>query len=321
MKRRTLLCAMGAMLGLPAFAQPARLRIGCLWIGREDEAAPFVNALAEGLREHGYVLGRNLSLEHRYANVDVRRLPSLADELIALKPDLLVGVETAGRVLRAKTSSIPIVLLSSSDPVAAGLVHALARPGTNVTGMADLWSDLVGKHIDLLGELVPTIKRVALINDASSHLRDGLENAARATGRAKGLSVVVVSARDAQSVGAAFGALRNERVDALLVPSTIVFFSLLPEIAAGAQRLRLPSIYGLARYPEVGGLASYGANLLESHRHAATFINRIAKGAKPADIPVQQPSKLELVLNLKTARAMRVTIPRSVLARADRVIQ
>jgi len=326
MNRRTVLQLGSAMLACPGllFAQtPRRFRVGWLWVASEASVKPFEQAFLAGLRDRGYVVGQNLVVDIRYADGDPGRLPALADELIAVKPDVLVGIEAAARVMKTRTSTIPIVLTASTDPVAAGLVKSLARPGTNETGMANLLDELLAKHVELLTELVPTMSRVALLNDASAYaeLRERLELAARTAAKAKGLTLVVVSARDSQSLREAFAALEKERPDGLVVVSTGVTNNLRHEIIDGARRLRLPAITGVAIFVEGGLLVSYGANFLESYRYAASYVDRILKGAKPAELPVEQSSKFDLVLNRKTARELGLTIPPSVLIRADQVIE
>jgi putative ABC transport system substrate-binding protein len=326
MKRRTILQLAGLMLALPGWVlaqTPKRFRVGCLWVGSEANAKPFVQAFLAGLRDRGHVVGQNLDVDMRYADGDPGRFPALADELIALKPDVLVGLEHSARAMKAKTSTIPIVLPGSADPVAAGLVKSLARPGTNITGLAYLSDQLIAKHVELLTELVPKMSRVALLNDASvyAELRERYELAARTAATAKGLTLVVVEARDSQSLREAFATLEKDRPDGIVVPTTPVLFNLRREIIDGARRLRLSAITGLPAIAEGGLLLSYGANFLESYRYAASYVDRILKGAKPAELPVEQISKFELVLNMKTAREIDLAIPQSILLRADRVIE
>ena len=332
MNRRTVLQLAAAMLATPggALAQAAkRFRVGCLWVTNETSVKPLLDAFLAGLRDLGYVAGRNLVLDMRYAAGDYNALPALADELIALKPDVLVGIEAPAAAMRAMTTTIPIVLLGSPDPVAAGLVRSLARPGTNVTGIANRADQLIAKHIELLTEIVPKLSRVALFNYAplandpvAVSLAARYEHFAKTASAAKGLALIVVSARDAEGVRQAFVALERERPEGIVVASTGQTFQLRHEIVGHAGRLRLPSISSLpAAWAEAGGLISYGPNFLESYRYAATFVDRILKGAKPAELPVEQPAVFEVVINLRTAREIGVTIPPSILLRADRVIE
>jgi putative ABC transport system substrate-binding protein len=331
MKRRTLLQSGAAMLAWPALllGQTAkRFRIGCLWVTNEASVKPLAEAFLAGMKDLGYVAGRDLVLDMRYAGGDNSRLPLLADELIALKPDVLLGIEPPAVVMRAKTTTIPIVLIASTDPVAAGLVQSLSRPGTNVTGMAYRFDELHAKHIELLTEIVPKMSRIALLNYAAlphepvARLAARYEEFARSAATAKGLTLVVASARDTQGVGHAFAELEKARPEGIVVVATGGTFALRHEIIAQARRLRLPSITSLPpSWAEAGGLLSYGPDFLKSFRYAANFVDRIFKGANPAEMPVEQPAIFELVVNLKTAREIGVTIPQSILVRADRIIQ
>ena len=331
MKRRTILQLAAATLASPGLVlaqTPKRFRVGCLWATNEISVKPLAEAFLAGLRDLGYVAGRNLVVDMRYAGGDYSRFPALADELIALKPDVLVGVEPPAHAMRARTTTIPIVLIASTDPVAAGLVQSLARPGTNVTGLAYRQDQLVAKHIELLTEIVPKMKRVALFkyaalaNDPAARVTARFEQVAKAAAAAKGLTLIVASARDPAGVARAFAELERKRPEGIVVPASGSAFQLQHEIIAHARRLRLPSITALpAAWAEAGGLMTYGVNFLESYRYAATYVDRILKGAKPAEMPVEQPAKFEFVINLKTAREIGLTIPQTVLFRADRVIE
>ncbi|MBI3372795.1 MAG: ABC transporter substrate-binding protein [Betaproteobacteria bacterium] len=269
------------------------------------------------------MVGKNLTVDIRYAHNDPSALPALAEELIALKPDVLVGNAQAAIAMMAKTAIIPIVFLLSADPVAEGLVESLARPGTNATGMSYVIFDLIAKHVELLTELVPKMSRVALLipSNISANVRDAFwENPARAAAKAKRLTLVVVSV-DPKNVPEAFAMLEKERPDALVVGGSLLFTAIYRELADAALRLRLPAIYVSSYYTEGGGLVSFGANIPENFRYAASYVDRILKGAKPADLPVEQVSRFELVLNLKTARQMGLTIPPSFRRRVDRIIE
>jgi len=326
MNRRIVVQSGAAMLACPAllFAQTSRrFRVGLLWVSSEAIVKPFEQAFIAGLSDRGYVVGRNLLVDFRYADGDPGRFPALADELIALKPDVLIGVELPAVVMKAKTSAIPIVFLASADPVAAGLVRSLARPGTNATGMAYLTDQLVAKHVELLTELAPKMSRVALLHhgSVSAARRERFELPARTAAKAKRLTLVVVSARDSQSVREAFAVLEKERAEGLVVPTAAELLHLGREIIDGARRLRLPVITGLPALVEDGLLLKYGANFIENYRYVASYVERIFKGAKPGELPVEQISKFELVINMKTARAIGISIPQSILLRADRVIE
>jgi len=326
LRRRAALQLAALVLASPAslLAQTGkRFRVGCLWFTSETLAKPFVEAFLAELHVLGYVPARNLVLDMRYAHGDSARLPALADELIALKPDVLVGIELAAIVMRTKTSTIPIVLPTSTDPVAAGLVQSLARPGTNVTGMTASLDQVVAKHIELLTEIIPKISRVALLNDPLAPAAPRFEQYARTAAAAKGLKLIVAGASDSEGVRQAFATLERERAQGIVVATTGRTSQHRQEIIGHAARLRLPCISALpaAAWAEAGGLVTYGPNTLASFRYSATYVDRILRGAKPAELPVEQSAKFEFVINLKTAREIGVTIPPAVLLRADRVIE
>ena len=327
-RRDTVRVLLSLVLASAAFRPGAqttkRFRIGWLWVASEKAVKPFEQALLAGLRDRGYLVGQNLVVDIRYADGDPARLPALADELIALKPDVLVGIEAPARVFKAKTSTIPIVITTpSTDLVAAGFVKSYARPGTNVTGMAWHSGPLLAKQVEILSELVPGMSRlVLLLDDTFTNVggREQIEQGARTAAKAKGSTVTVVVARDPQSLREAFAVIEKERPDGLVVQGSGSLNNLRREIVEGARRLRLPAITGLTFFAEAGLLCSYGANLVESHRYAASYVDRILKGANAAELPMEQPSVFELLINLKTARELGLTIPQSILLRADRVI-
>ena len=297
-------------------------RLGYLAVTSEVRARAGLEAISAGLRERGYVQGKNLMVDARYPEGDSSRLPAFADELIALKPDILLGTQSAALILAAKTSTIPIVITVSADPVAAGLVKSLARPGANVTGMTNLLDQLVGKQVELLTEIVPKLSSIALLNAAPGPEAERFERYARSAAEAKGLRLTAVAAWDRQTVHEAFSQIGKLRAGGIVVATTAGLLFHRRDVIREASRLRLPAIYGFADFTEDGGLASYGANLQESYRtEVPVFVDQILKGAKPADLPVRQSTKYELVLNLKTARETGVAIPRSILGRADRVIE
>lgn len=288
-----------------------------------------VQAFLAGMRDRGYVVGQNLVVDVRYADGDRRTWPGLADELIALKPDVLVGIQFTAIVMKTKTSTIPIVLLISDDPVSVGLVKELARPGTNVTGMSGQLTRIVAKQVELLAEIVPKMSRLALVTEPWVSPKDGpyagpTDPWARAMEpalNAMGLTLSVVYANDSDSLKEGFARLKRERPDGLVVAQNAVVTRLAPEIVDGARRLRLPAIAGFAAFVEAGGLLSYGVNFSENNRYAAKFVDRILKGAKPAELPVEQVSSYELLINQKTAREFGLKIPDSLLVRANRVIE
>jgi putative ABC transport system substrate-binding protein len=329
-RRRQFLMAAGALLAAPfAPAQSGRrFHVGLLWASNEVVVRPNRDAFLAGLRERGYLIERNLTLDERYAEGDYGKLPALAEELIALKPDVLAGIEASAIAFRNKTRTIPIVLIASSDPVAAGLVKSLARPGTNVTGLSFRLRELIEKHFELLVEISPKMARVAFFTYSSRPGDPGdasaafLEQGARKAASAKGLTLVVVAANDVAGARKAFERLQSERVQGLVVATSGSTQHIRDEIIAGARRLRLPSISGLpAAFAERGGLATYGPDFLRNYRYAAKYVDLILKGARPAEIPVEQMATFELVINLKTAKELDLTIPQSILLRADRVIE
>jgi putative ABC transport system substrate-binding protein len=328
--RRQFLIATSALLAASfARAQPARrFRVGWLWSSSEVAVRPYRDAFVAGMRERGYLVERNLTLDQRYGEGNPGRFEALAEELIALKPDVLAGIEGPAVALRSKTTTIPIVLIASSNPVASGLVQSLARPGTNVTGLSFRLGELIAKQFELLVEISPKIARVAFFNQAVRPGDPGestaalFEQSARKAANDKGLTLVIVAANDVAGARNAFERLQSERVQGLVVAASGPTHNIRDEIIAGARRLRLPSISGLsASFAERGGLATYGPNFLESYRYAASYVDRILKGAKPAELPVEQMATFELVINLKTAKEIGLTIPKAVLFRADRVIE
>lgn len=314
------------MLAAPALgiAQTKIYRLG--WLSTADEEATKASvedAFLPGMRDLGYAIGRNLVMDIRYAKGEVSRYPALSDELIALRPDVLLGIGDACRAMAKKTSRIPIVLTASFDPVAQGLVKSLAKPGTNVTGVSHLIGPLIAKHIDLLTEIVPRLSRIALLNDASFAHRNFYARVAQETARAKGLTLSIVeTVPSPEAIRAAFARAVKERAQGIVVGGTGPFFGARRALIEESVRLRVPSIYNVAGYVSAGGLISYGANVAESLRtEVPPIVDRILKGANPAEMPVQQSAKFELAINLKTARQMGLTIPQSVLFRADRVIE
>jgi putative ABC transport system substrate-binding protein len=324
-RRRKFLIATGALLAMRrAFAQRSPKRLGALWITNEDTVKPLRDAVVAGLRDHGYMVGHDVVIDDRYARSDQTRLPALAGELIALKPDVLLAVEITARALVAKTSSIPIVLLTSTNPIAAGLVKSLARPGGNVTGLSSSFDQSIIKQVDLLLQLLPKIKRIALLVDQTMTpaAKSNDEQIFRRTALATGLTPIVVFMADASELDKTFKELKSQRTDALVIPQTGLMNQLRRETAAMAQQLGLPTVSaGGTQHAELGMLMTYGVNFLESYRYAMRYVDQILKGAKPADLSIEQYSKFEFVINLKTARALGITVPQSLLLRADRVIE
>lgn len=324
--RRTLLQLCGAALAqpLPLFAQAERrFRIGCLYLADEPLVRPFQAAFVEGLRERGYVAGRNLTIDLRSASGDSSRLPALVDELISLQPDVLFGIETMAVVMKARTATIPIVVPVAQDPVASGLVKSLARPGTNVTGLASASVERIGKHVELLAEINPKMTKIALLNDPLDASAPLFEKYARSAAAAKQLAFVSVGAKDAAEVRRAFETIERERAEAVVVAATGRTNHLRQDIVNETRRLRLPDASGhsAAIWIQSGGLISNSIDLHEAFRYAAGYVDRIFRGAKPQDLPMEMVGKFLLVINLKEAAARGISIPQSVLLRADRVIE
>jgi putative ABC transport system substrate-binding protein len=284
---------------------------------------------AEGIRlalhERGYIEGQNIAIEYRYGEGKIDRYPELANELVRLKNDIIVVAGGIHLIRAAKnaTKTIPIVMVGAgNDPVEAGLIESLARPGANVTGLTNLVGKLGGKRLELLKEAVPKVARVAVIYEPATpanvvEVKEDLPSAARTLK----LAVQTWEVRDAAGFDTAFAALSKQRPDGLYVAGSPLINANQKRIAEFALKSRLPSVYGDPGGIEAGALMYYGADLADSYRRVATYVDRILKGTKPGDLPVEQPTKFELVINLKTAKQIGLTIPPNVLARADRVIK
>ena len=319
-------CIAGAVLldTSPANAQSSTKipRIGVLYTGTLATAGLVSEAFDQGLREQGYVEGQNIFVERRFGDAKPERLSELAVDLVRLKVDLIVtSVDEATAAVRQQTRTIPIVMTASVDPVARGFVASLARPGGNVTGLAGFSSELTGKRLELLREIVPRLSRVAIMWDpgvgASLLEYEATEEAARSL-RLRLQSVKVNLAGD---IDGAFSAFVTDRAQALVVVSSTLTLDKRGTIATLALKNRLPSITSPRAFPEAGGLMAYGASLAGLWRHSAAFVDKILKGAKPGELPVERPTKFELVINTNTAKALGLTMPRSLLLMADEVIQ
>jgi ABC-type uncharacterized transport system substrate-binding protein len=285
--------------------------------------APFVAAFREGLSETGYVEGQNLTIEYRWAEGDYDRLPALAADLAGRKVDLIATGGGTVSALAAKnaTSTIPIVFAGGGDPVANGLVANLARPGGNVTGVTFLGVELLAKRLELLSELVPQARVIGLlVNPNSANTERSVQDTQEAA-RAKGLQIHVLKAATESEIDAAFASLVQLRAGAVVVAADVFFNLRRDQLVASALRHAIPVIYGFREFAASGGLISYGTSIASVYRQVGVYAGRILKGAKPADLPVQQPSKFELVINLKTAKALGLTVPQSLLQRADEVIE
>jgi putative ABC transport system substrate-binding protein len=304
----------------PAEAQePGKIaRIGVLRIGSPPD--PLIDSFRDGLSNLGYVEGRNIAFELRYTQGSEDRLRELAADLVRRKVDVIVAPGgTAARVAKESTRSIPIVITAVADPVGEGLVSSLARPGGNVTGLSNLSPDLAGKRIEALKEAFPKISRLAILvapSEEGGQLKT-IENAAKALE----LQTRVFQVNSGSDIGGAFDAMPKQRHDAILVIGSGITFEHRKSIAAHLIKLRLPAMMPHVAFVEAGGLMSYGPSFADLYRRAAVYVDKILKGSKPAELPVEQPTKFDFIVNLKTAKQIGLTIPPSVLARADRVIR
>jgi putative ABC transport system substrate-binding protein len=310
------------LLGAPlvAEAQPA----GRVWriavLGNENN--PPWEGFRQGLRDLGYVEGRNVTMEWRWSEGKTDRFPGLAMELVALKPDVIVASGTqAVRAAKQATSAIPIVMTTSSYPDKIGLVDSLSHPGGNVTGLNNVGPELSGKKLGLLKEIAPKVSRVAVFWNPASPVEPLTVKELLTAAPAVGVEIQSVEVRSPDDFPAAFAALSSSRVHALLALGNPINFRGRKLIADFALKNRLPSIYDERLFVDAGGLISYAPSFTDSFRRAATYVDKIFKGARPADLPVEQPTKFELVINLKTAKALGLTIPPSLLQRADQVIE
>jgi ABC-type uncharacterized transport system substrate-binding protein len=310
---------------LASFAQqPAKIaRIGFLYPASPQLADIQLQAFRDGLRELGYVEGKNFQLEARWGDGKLERLPALAAELVEAKVDVLVAVSSPGVVAAHQaTRTIPIVMPLSSDPVGDGLVASLARPGGNITGLSVMAPELGEKRIQLLKEMFPKISHAMAVlwNPAYVGMRARFEQA-QVAAPAVGLTVRSMEVRDTRELDVAFEAIIREHPEALLILVDPFTRSQRSRIVEFAAEQRLPAIYESSEFVDVGGLASYGPNIADQFRRAATYVDKILRGAKPADLPIEQPTKFELVINMRAAKALGIKFPESILLRADKVIE
>ena len=320
MDRRTFVGTLtGGLLAAPiaAGAQPVGkvFRIGSLGAGTPD-------ALRQSLREAGYVEGPNLVIEWRDAGGKPERFDDLAAELVRLKVDVIVAANPAATLAAKRaTASIPIVMVNTPDPVQLGLVASLGRPGGNITGTTTLSADVSVKQLELLKEAVPRALRFAILGNPTNPWHPLAVKGAEAAARLLAVQLQIQEARSRKELDEAFAVMSRDRADAVVVLADPMIFFYRTRVADLAAKRRLPAMYGVRGHVDAGGLMSYWANQAELYQRVASYVDRILKGAKPADLPVEQPSKFELVINLKTAKALGLTIPPSVLARADQVIE
>jgi ABC-type uncharacterized transport system substrate-binding protein len=318
------LCAL--LLALCASAEAQQLpkipRIGFLIGASAPSVAARLDAFRQGLRDLGYVEGKNIVIEYRYAEGKSDRLPALAAELVRLKVDIIATAGPAStRSAKQATVTIPIVMANDDDPIGSGFAASLARPGGNITGLSTLSPELSGKQLELLREIVPKLSRVGVLGDVT---RPGIAQALReinVAADAFGVQLQYLEVRDPKDIEIAFRAATKERADAVLVLGSAVLNSQRKQVADLAVKTRLPAIYRNLDFVEDGGLMTYGVSSADLFRRAATYVDKILKGAKPADLPIEQPKKFELFINLKAAKQIDLTIPPNVLARADKVIK
>jgi putative ABC transport system substrate-binding protein len=327
MRRRDFIILLaGAMSGWPSAVraqQKAMPVIGFLSGGSPGPYAPYVAAFRQGLRETDYVEGQNVAIEYRWAEGRSDRLPTLAADLVGRKVDVIaiIGGTPAALAAKSATSTIPIVFNGVADPVGAGLVVSLARPGGNLTGFSNMTIELMPKLLELLSELVPQARVIALLVNPNNPNAEPLFRDVKEAARAKGVKLLVLKAGSEDEIDAAFASLVQRQADALVVDPDGFFSSRRGQLVALASRHVVPAIYAHRQFVAAGGLISYGIDDIPPARQVGIYAGKILKGAKPADLPVEQPTKFELVVNLKTAKALGLTIPPSILPRADEVIE
>jgi ABC-type uncharacterized transport system substrate-binding protein len=311
-------------LGTAAVQRPEKSsRVGYLTAGSQSDQGRQrrFEAFRQALRDLGYAEGQNIAFEFRWAEGQYDRLPALVAGLIHSKVDVIVAVGGAAtRAAQQATRTIPIVMVAVNDPLGSGLVPSLARPGQNITGTSLMAPDLVGKQFEVLKETVPKVSRVALLRNPANPASELQLREAEAAARALGMRLQTLEARGPDDIDRAFAAMTRERASALVVLTDSIFTNQRRQIADLAAERRLPAVYGHIEHAEAGGLLAFSANLLDLERRAAIYVDKILKGAKPGDLPVEQPTKLELVVNLRAAKAIGLTIPPSLLQRADQVI-
>jgi ABC-type uncharacterized transport system substrate-binding protein len=328
MKRRAFISLLGgAAAAWPLAAraqQPAAKvpRIGFLGNSTADLEANLVGPFRDGLRALGYEEGRNIVIEYRWAEGEYERFPALIAELVASNVDVIVTAGTpASLAVKKATTTIPLVMVAVGDPVATGLVASLARPGGNITGLTSISSEMEGKRLELLREVVPKVSHIAVLWNAASPIQVIEEGEVRAAAGVLGIKMLSLGVRTREEIDDALATIIRERPDALLVLADRLFLHHRTRIIDFAAQERLPGVHAYRELIEAGGLMSYGPSYADMHRRAAAYVDKILKGAKPADLPVERPVKFELVVNLKAAKALGLTIPPSVIFRADEVIE
>jgi putative tryptophan/tyrosine transport system substrate-binding protein len=329
MRRRefvTLLCgtAVAAWPVAASAQQSAKPLIGFLSISSPGPHAPFVAAFNQGLKEVGFIEGLNVTIEYRWAEGQFDRLPTLAADLTRRKVDVIAAVsgDLSVRAAMSANSAIPVVFISGSDPVESGLVASFARPGGNITGFCMISIDLMSKRFELLSELVPQIRVIALLVNPNYHsASEGTIPLVQRAASAKGMQLHIVKVGKEEDFEPAFASLVQQKVDALVVGTDPFFTSRREQLVSLASRYAVPAIYEWQEFTAAGGLISYGTSLTSLYREVGIYVGKVLKGTKPADLPIQQPTKFELVINLKTAKALGLKIPAGLLLRADKMIE
>jgi putative tryptophan/tyrosine transport system substrate-binding protein len=326
MRRREFISLLGGVAAWPLAAraqQPSMPVIGLLYIASPDQIAHRLRAFRQGLKDSDYVEGENVAIEYRWAENQTDRLPEMVADLIRRQVTVIAAMSTVAAVAaKAANTTIPIVFQAAEDPVRLGLVASLARPGGNATGINFFQSELMAKRLQFLRELVPTANRVGvLVNPADVTNTEAVLRDGEPVARAMRLQILVVNASTSREIDAAFATFVREQVDALLIGPSGFFTSRRVHIANLAMRHGIPATYSQREFPEIGGLLSYGTNLTDTWRQVGVYAGRVLKGAKPADLPVVQSTKFELVINHQTARMLGLTLPPSLLALADEVIE
>jgi ABC-type uncharacterized transport system substrate-binding protein len=315
------LAASALCIALASNAQAQPRKVGFLGVTDLSTNTARVEGFRQGLRDLGYVEGKNISVEYRWGEGKMERLTALAGELVRDKVEVIVTAGPAAtRPAKEATKTVPIVMAQDDDPIGNGFVAALAHPGGNITGLSAVFPELSGKRLEVMKEILPTVSRVAVFGTSPTGAGQTLKET-EAAARTFGVQSLYLDVQDAKTLPSAFEAARKWRADCALVLSSAVIFSQRPAIARLAIKNRLPVVFPQSEYVEDGGLMSYAPNYPDMFRRAAYYVDKILKGAKPADLPVEQPTKFELVINLKTAKQIGLTIPPNVLARADRVIK
>jgi putative ABC transport system substrate-binding protein len=327
--RRQLLIVLGAsalIAPLHSFAQQQGKvwRVGFLALRHVDfvETDYYYGPFRQGMRELGYIEGRNLAIEWRSAEGKAERLPALAAQLVQSKVDVIVTAGTqAVRAAQNATAAIPIVIAAANDPVGSGFVKSLSRPGANITGLSNLGVDISPKNLEIMASLVPKLSQVAVLVNPANSAHAAILKSTQAAARKLDIKVMPAEARTPQEIERAFSVMAREHAGAVIIVIDAFFVQQGRQIADLAAKHRLPSMSGSREYVEAGGLVSYGLNLADNFRRAATYVDKILKGAKPGDLPIEQPTEFELFVNRKAAKALGIAIPQSILVRADKVIE